>query len=232
MANQLKVRGLWQQAKLHVIHMVDGAITGPDASLFTATKNGTGDYSLVPTVNFCEIPYVSATSETADISLQQVVPTVSAIRIKSRSVGSSPAATTATMDVFIYGCIPAVETSSPVPQNNLVKSVWKNSRIFCLTVAYSSSFTLSGPDSALVTGTHTGTGDYTLALATNFAETPYISVTPIANDIAMSIAAVSTSSMELKARSIGSSPAGSDATMQIIVFGAQLLTQDPDSHNP
>ena len=100
------LRSEWRNARLLSVKL-DGtgtaAITGPDASLFTLTDNGTGDYTLTAATAFAEPPYVTGTSITADIALSQVAPTTTVIRIKSRSVAASPAATDADIDLIIYG---------------------------------------------------------------------------------------------------------------------------------
>ena len=100
------VRSKWRNARLLSL-FVDGtgtaAISGPDASLFTLTDNGTGDYTLTATTAFAEPPYVSVMGVTANISYSQVAPTTTVINIKSFEVDDAPVAKDADFFVLIYG---------------------------------------------------------------------------------------------------------------------------------
>lgn len=226
------LRGKWKNAKLYLVRVTgsSGALSGPDASSFTVVKNGTGDYSLTAVTAFAEIPYVSAQSETADVSLLQVLPTTTVIRVKGRSVAASPAAAAATMQLFIYG-VP-LDAATTVGNNNMVRSIWKNSRMMTLTATDSGTLTLSGPDAALFTAVDTGTGIYTLTAATAFAEPPFCAVTTLTADTSNYQTAPTSTVLVLKGRTVGASPAANDNTMDVIVFGPELLSADPDRTNP
>ncbi len=83
----ITIDGLGQAARL----------LGPDRDLFTITDNGTGDWTVTLVNSLQTIPYVFAPmSLTANICLMYyntAQPSVSAIRILSNSVGTSPTAT-------------------------------------------------------------------------------------------------------------------------------------------
>ena len=87
---------------------VDGtgtaAISGPDADLVTLTDNGTGDYTITFATALQELPYIFAPmSLTADICYMHhaTAPTRTVVRILSKSVEASPAATDADFQVMM-----------------------------------------------------------------------------------------------------------------------------------
>ena len=68
-------------------------VTGPDLNLVTLSRTGTGDYTLTFAETLLQVPYVfQPMLEHADGQCQVSAVTTTTIRIKVRTVASSPAA--------------------------------------------------------------------------------------------------------------------------------------------
>ena len=95
-----------------VAFFVDGtgtaSVSGPDADLVTLTDNGTGDYTLTFATTLQQTPFVFAPmSHTADV-MAAVTTAISttAVRIKTRTVATSPAAVDADFQVMMLVDMP------------------------------------------------------------------------------------------------------------------------------
>lgn len=73
--------------------------------------------------------------------------------------------------------------------------------------------------------TDNGTGDYTITFTKAFVRVPVISALPLATDIALSVSAVSASSVRVLARSIGAAPAAADVDFHLQVLGFDTADQ-------
>lgn len=73
--------------------------------------------------------------------------------------------------------------------------------------------------------TDNGTGDYTITFAKAFVRVPVISALPVTADVALSINAVSASSVRIVAREIDASPAAVDADFHVMVLGFDTADQ-------
>ena len=101
------IRNLNMQPRI-VCFTVDGtgtaAVSGPDKDLVTLTDNGTGDYTLTFATALHRIPYVFAPLSLTDniIFYHQAVQTsLTVVRILSKSVETTPAATDCDFQVMM-----------------------------------------------------------------------------------------------------------------------------------
>ncbi len=86
MQNQ-RVYATSQNNKIYTLTCTDGVLTGRDCLKFTATKNGTGDYSLVPATAYTEPPTCFIVPSTAGaVVTYQAAPTTALIRLLSNSL--------------------------------------------------------------------------------------------------------------------------------------------------
>lgn len=85
--------------------ILEGSISGG-----TLVDNGTGDWTITFATPFARIPVIALASLTADKTLYVASVTASAVQIKARSVGSSPAAADADFHMHVLGFDAADET--------------------------------------------------------------------------------------------------------------------------
>jgi len=77
------------------------ALSGTCANNFTLVDNGTGDYTISPTIPFARVPEAVATAVTDNIYMKIGTVTASAIQILSENL--SGAATDAVFHVIVLG---------------------------------------------------------------------------------------------------------------------------------
>ncbi len=111
--------------------------------------------------------------------------------------------------------------------SNVLRSKWRNARLFTLFLDGTSTASISGPDAHLFTLTDNGTGDYTLTAATAFTEPPYVSCMSLTANIAFALgSAPTTTVINIVASEVDDAPVPKDADFQVIIYGSQLLSVD------
>ncbi len=111
--------------------------------------------------------------------------------------------------------------------SNILRSKWRNARLFTLLLTGTGTAAISGPDASLFTLTDNGTGDYTLTAATAFTEPPFVSVMSLTADIAYSlVSAPTTTVINITSKEVDDAPIAKDAVFQVVIYGSQLLSVD------
>lgn len=104
-----------------------------------------------------------------------------------------------------------------------VESAQRKMRIIAVKVDGTGTAAVSGPSSLEVTLTDNGTGDYTLTFDKAFKQAPVVVATPLTDDIAVSLkAAASTTAVSFETRSIGTTPAATDADFEVFIIGCDV----------
>jgi hypothetical protein len=101
--------------------------------------------------------------------------------------------------------------------SNILRGKYRDSSLYFLRI--STAGVLSGPSASKFTSVRNGAGDYSITAVTAFAEPPYVAAITRTADIALSQVAPTSSVVNIKSRSITTSPAATDAAIDLIIYG-------------